>query len=143
MGARGPAPTPTAILEMRGSWRAKQNTDEPVPDVLCKEFMPSSLDDQEQATYREIAEHLINLRVLTVLDWRLLERYVQLYHRLQRALQREDTKHTEIDSLSSQLLRIEQQLGMTPAARSRITSTPKQEQRQDAGAAKYFRKETG
>lgn len=138
MGKRGLAPTPTAILEARGSWRAKINKDEPIPNEISSAFVPDFLTDDEKVTWNDIAPQLINLRVMTNLDWRLLERYCVTYHKWKIAVRKPGAKHSEIDTYASQLLRIEGQLGMTPSSRSSIKTAPKQEEKKDS-ITKYFK----
>lgn len=129
----GPASTPTAILEARGSPKAKWNRNEPIPDKLLFSFIPEFLEKEEIKTWKDIAPKLINLRVMTNLDWRLLERYCVIYHKWQISVRTFDTKHTEIDTYSSQLLRIETQLGMTPSSRSNLRIDKPQEKTNNNG----------
>src|SRR5947209_513230 len=49
MGQRGPAPTPTPILDARGSWRAKGRDGEvqlPVKAPTCPAFLPDEAKDE-------------------------------------------------------------------------------------------------
>jgi len=136
MGLRGPAPTPSSVLENRGSWRAKINDKEPVPELLSKKYVPEFLSKAEKKIWKEVSARLINLGVLTELDWRLLERYCVTYNLWKRAVRNPLSKHTEIDAYATQLLKIEQQLGLTPSSRTRIEkvesdSNNKEEQAQN------------
>jgi hypothetical protein len=51
MGKRGPPPTPTPILQLRGSWRGKLNRDEPQPEPVAPE-KPSWLTTYASHPYR-------------------------------------------------------------------------------------------
>ncbi len=63
MGARGPAPTPTKILEARGSWRAKARAGEltfPVERPEC----PAWLSTEARAEWDRVVERLEGAGVL-------------------------------------------------------------------------------
>lgn len=67
MGARGPAPTPTAILNLRGSWRAKRNQHEPRPRAK-RPKCPPWLDSEAKREWRRLAPELFRLGLLTCVD---------------------------------------------------------------------------
>ena len=140
MGVRGPAPTPSAVLEKRGSWRAKQNRREPRPEP-GRPVCPTWLNKDAKRAWKQLVPLLEAMRVLTKVDRNALARYVETWTRWRRCAQFIE-KHGESypvkDSkdrvlgfkafpqaklsleLSAQLSRLEQQFGMTPAARTRI-----------------------
>jgi P27 family predicted phage terminase small subunit len=68
MGRRGPKPTPTKLLDIRGSWRAKTRPDEPQPPALTKATPPTWLSEKAKLHWKETAPCLIELGLLTVLD---------------------------------------------------------------------------
>src|SRR5580765_2397007 len=74
MGARGPAPTPTAILQLRGSWRAKTRTGEPQPQ-RGKPKCPKSFNREQTTTWRRLCRMLDQMNILTAVDGHQLERY--------------------------------------------------------------------
>lgn len=77
MGQRGPKPTPTKVLEMRGSWRAKKR-DEPGVE-MGKPTMPSYLSVTERQTWRKLTALLERAGLLAKLDGQMLGRYCVLY----------------------------------------------------------------
>ena len=69
MGKRGPPKTPTRILEMKGSWRAKLNPNEPEPKVLTDEDgIPEMLDPSARKFWKFISRQLFANQVLTEAD---------------------------------------------------------------------------
>ena len=82
MGARGPAPTPTAILSARGSWRAKANRDEPRPE-RGKPSCPKSLPKAARALWNKLCRQLDDMGVLAKIDGGQLERYCVYFLRWQ------------------------------------------------------------
>lgn len=80
MGARGPAPTPTAILEMRGSWLAKTRHGEPQPPQ-GKPECPRHLTKPQREVWRRLCRVLSSMCVLTTVDGAQLERYCVYYLR--------------------------------------------------------------
>ena len=74
MGARGPAPTPTAILDMRGSWRAKTRAGEPQPQ-RGSPTAPRNLSKAQKAVFRQIGRILEDMGLATRADGAQLERY--------------------------------------------------------------------
>ncbi len=140
MGGRGPPPTPTNILARRGSWRAQRNPSEPRPEP-GRPRCPRWLDAGAKAAWKHLVPQLDRLGVLTPLDRHALARYCQLWSRWRRAeefLRDQGDTHLVKDAdgrvkgvraypqvrianqLAEQLLRLEQQFGMTPSARSRL-----------------------
>lgn len=74
MGIRGPAPTPTAILEARGSWRAAGRTGEPQPP-RGKPPCPRFLTKPQRKVYHDLCRLLDQMGLLTVADGQQLLRY--------------------------------------------------------------------
>lgn len=140
MGRRGPAPTPTAILRLRGSRLAGQRGDEPRPPRAAP-ARPDWLDDEGRAAWQQLVPMLRRMRVLTKIDGNALARYCQTWVRWRRAeefIARNGEVYTLKDDkgqvrcvmqwpqvsiankLAIQLLRLEQEFGLTPSARTRI-----------------------
>lgn len=142
MGRRGPAPTPTRILELRGSTlvtkrRLKGEPKPPRGRMAC----PDWLDKRAKAVWKQVVPMLIGMGVLTKIDRNALERYCRTYSRWREAEDFID-KHGSVyplkdekgktkcvqqwpqvaiaNKLSIQLTRMEQEFGMTPSARARI-----------------------
>ena len=144
MGRRGPPPTPTDILAMRGSWRAKTRSGEPRPEKSAPR-MPSSLSKEEQTVWRQVMRLLETMGVLARCDGNALRRYVNAYVRWESAakfiaqygetfpIKDADGKvkcfqrfpqATTYAEMHQMMLRIEQEFGLTPAARARLAVTP-------------------
>jgi P27 family predicted phage terminase small subunit len=140
----GPRPTPTRILQLRGSWRAKRNRDEPQPRVE-KPVAPPWLSEDAKKVFEHYAERLHAAGVLTVADEGVLARYADLTAQYQRCAEfigkhgdvhvtrgrpgpnGEEGRPTGIQvfpqaklklALASVLLQLERELGLTPAART-------------------------
>jgi P27 family predicted phage terminase small subunit len=84
MGRRGPAPTPTAILRLRGSPLAKRNRHEP-KGPPGKPRCPEWLDDDAKAAWRHLIPQLDLMGVLTRIDGNALARYCRLWSRWRKA----------------------------------------------------------
>ncbi|MBK8270175.1 MAG: phage terminase small subunit P27 family [Planctomycetes bacterium] len=142
MGRRGPSPTPTPILKLRGSTlvtkkREKAEVRGPAGLPEC----PDWLDSEGQAAWEQIVPLLSAMGILTRIDANALGRYCRLWTRWKKAeefitkngdvypLKAEDGKikclmqFPQVSiamKLAQQLTRLEQEFGMTPSARSRI-----------------------
>ena len=150
MGRRGPPPTPTATLAKRGSWRAKTRAAEPSapsepPDP------PAWLTKPELPIWRDVLAKLSEIGTLSRVDAATIARYVRALLRWRRnsdallALDKEGNPLGEVfairddagklkylqqsphvaivNNLEAQLLRIEQQFGLTPSARASLAIT--------------------
>ena len=147
MGKRGPAKTPTAILQMHGSRVLYDRPDnEPEPDLGIPD-RPEDMSEIAVKVWDQLVVELNSMGVLSVVDWRAIQRYCELFidwKQAQDFIRRNGTTYTitELDdvtgkpkivnvrkfpqvnvrdSLSMQLLRLEQEFGLTPSARARIT----------------------
>ena len=67
MGQRGPQPTPTEILKLRGSWKADERQNELRPDPAMP-TAPHWLSDGAREQWDYYAPMLFNLGVLTLND---------------------------------------------------------------------------
>ncbi len=159
MGRRGPAPTPTEILKLRGSTlvtkrRQKSEAKGPAGKPRC----PDWLDKDGKAMWRQLAPLLDAMGVLTRIDANALARYCRLWSRWRKSEAFLDEKGEMYPlrdekgqvkyfqqwpqvaiahKLALQLTRLEQELGMTPAARSRIRIEKKNDKPRTA-AARHF-----
>lgn len=139
-GFQGKPPVPTAILKMRGSWRAKRRRKEPQPEKR-RPRRPTWLTDKAKAVWNHVVPLLESMSVLTVIDGESLARYCTLTCRWREcedflaknghtyAVKDADGTVTGMASfpqariaqgLSESLLRLEQHFGMTPSSRARI-----------------------
>lgn len=143
MGARGPKPLPSAVKLARGTYRADRAAhNEAAP--LGKPSCPSWLTDKDaRAEFRRVVKMLLDMGLVGAADSNLIVRYCVAWVRWRRIVQtlasnpgaevatykdeqgkvksmQVSALHSVARSLSDELSRAEQQLGMTPSARSRI-----------------------
>ena len=158
MGHRGPPPTPSNVLKLRGSWRGSRNPAEPTPEP-GRPRCPKWLDPYAKAAWRRLVPQLEAMGVLTKADGHALSRYCVLWGRWRKAeefLQSRGDSYLAKDSdgnvkglrpypqvrmagqLAEQLLRLEQQFGLTPSARTRI-EVPHQARQQDDDHRRYLK----
>ena len=152
MGQRGPAPTPTATLEARGSWRAKTRKDEPVAEG--KPRCPEWLTGDAKKAWRKLMPALHQAGLAGEIDRHALARYCQLWARwceLEQFIAERGTVYPvknkdgeavdmkefphvgRASKLADQLLKLEQQFGMTPAARAALAQPDKSSDEQSQG----------
>ena len=144
MGQRGPRPTPSAILKLRGTARGDRIRNEPQP-VEGIPRCPSWLDTQAKGVWKQIVPQLKQMGVLARIDGNALTRYCQFFARWKKA-EEFIAKHGEVyplkdeqgklkclvqvpqvaiaHKLGAALTRLEQEFGMTPSSRSRIQVQP-------------------
>ena len=144
MGKRGPRPLPTAVLQARGSRRAKANKLEPEPPAGLPEC-PDWLSDDAKAVWSQITPILQKMGVLTIADgnalaryctalaqWREAEMFLQKYGLTYPVKSGNGTvkcffqwpQVAIVQKLSLVLTRLEQEFGLTPSARTRIEIDP-------------------
>ena len=137
MGKRGPPPTPTAILEDRGSWRAKLNRNEMKPKA-GEPKPPKALKGEALAEWRRVVKELAPTRVLTRADRSALVMYCQTWANAQDAAAKIAADGTVIlqpngypgpnpylkvfNEANRICMRLLQEFGLTPSARARIPS---------------------
>jgi len=142
--ARGRQPTPTSILKLRGSWRAKTRPHEPQPPAL-RPACPQWLDGEARTLWKHLTPQLVELGVLTLLDRNALTRYVVAWtewktcreslaahgsfynvYSQEGLLLRVRTHPLAVRELqlSRHLLELEQQFGMTPSGRAKLGAVP-------------------
>jgi len=84
MGLRGPAPTPTRILALRGSNRAgRDNSAEPSPAVELPPA-PEWLSEEAKKAYAAVGDRLVAVGVVTALDGETLALFSIAWARLRR-----------------------------------------------------------
>lgn len=142
MGTRGPQPTPTAILKLRGSKRERyERKGEPQPAEGRPEH-PDGLSRPAAEVWKQVCSLLNDMGVLAVSDGAQLERYACMYvlwRRVRDVIDRYDTPDklevawgdrdsrnalrtamAEARQLDTHLKQIEANYGLTPSARARI-----------------------
>jgi len=141
MGRRGPKPTPTPILKLRGTLREGRSRGEPIPHKDMPEC-PDWIDEEGKHAWAEIVPILKQMGVLTKIDRNALTRYCQTWSRWKKAelfIQKNGEVYTLKDdagkikiiqqfpqvSIANKagqaLTKLEAEFGMTPSSRSRIT----------------------
>lgn len=171
MGRRGPKPTPTAILKMRGSKRGEQNRLEPKPERRQQIKSPKFLSEEGRAVWKRVFPIVRNMQVMTIADVNSLGKYCDCFaqwEKLAKFLQENGHTYTvyQIDSkgnptdsihfvrkfpeadlymkLTGSLTVQEQAFGLTPSARTRLTTTvpyttPKHEAEQEEEKPRLLR----
>ena len=142
MGKRGPAKTPTAILEKRGSWLAKTRTDEPqfedgIPE--CPDWLrPEAKEAWERLIPRLAAvpgllkavdENALSRYCQTWAKWRECENFLAKHADTYTIKGRNDkvtgvAQHPQVNTaikLDAALFAMEKQFGMTASARAGLT----------------------
>lgn len=163
MGKRGPAPTPTAILRNRGSWRANANRREPKAPP-GRPACPVRISEGAKKAWRSLVPILDGMGVLSKVDRNSLTRYCVTWDLWCKAVEfvnehgtshvvRAWNKHTQqmevtgnkafqqardIPKYSTILAQLEQQFGLTPSARARIEVDPHGDEKEEEGKIKFF-----
>lgn len=151
MGRRGPPPTPTKILQMRGSWRGDTREGEPEPppfEAACPDYL-LPLAKEAWAT---VSQQLATMGVIGATDANVLARYCQVFA-LWRETQEHIAEHGQVQSgehgdsihpmaalgikYGEQLTRLEGILGLSPAARANLAKKPEAKDADD----KFFGKD--
>ena len=147
---RNKSKTPTAILAMRGSWRAtSREKTEPTPPTgtpVKPDWISSANVPSEQAIWDHVVDDLDQIGTLAQTDGRTIARYCVVLHYWLRAKSYID-RHGETIAvhdddgnviksvhrpeaqtfrhLLPELLRIEREFGLTPSSRAGLTVAPK------------------
>ncbi len=144
MGQRGPRPTPTEVLRLRGSPRADLNRNEPKP---AKEPPPKPdwLGDEAAEVWDDMVPRLMATRVLTTIDGNALARYAEHFVQWKKAtafVRKHGVSYAIKDGngrtkalgqfpevalmhkASATLARLEAEFGLTPSSRTRINVAP-------------------
>lgn len=165
----GPPPTPTETLRLRGSWRANKRRAEPRPDSGAP-TCPAWLKGKARAEWKRLCPQLQAMGVLCKIDrnalmrychmsacWRAAEEWLAEHgetYPVKKVVRGKDGRDKVVGigmraypqvkiahDLADQLLRLEQQFGLTPSARTRI-AVDKHEVKD--GKARFFeRQQTG
>lgn len=144
MGSRGPQPTPTSILNLRGSWRGKARKGEPRPEEGSPDT-PKHLTKVQKQVWTKLCDMLDAMGLLTTADgwqleryavylvrWRLIEsaslKFATDENTLSAALLKDESRTIvrnlwrESHLLDAALKQIESQFGLSPASRTRISA---------------------
>lgn len=143
MGRRGPARAAKEILKLRGSKRAKRRESAPDADGR-RPRRPQWLTGEGRAVWDRLVKRLEQMGVLDSVDREALARYCTLWVRWREAEKELKSGEAVIESttkegnpylqqspwvgiankLAVELRRLEQEFGMTPAARARVEVKP-------------------
>ena len=165
MGSRGPRPTPTPLLQLRGSRRGSANPNEPQPIGYSEPPPPPAwLLDNAQREWSRVVAALIVCRVLRPVDEQVLAAYCQAYARWREAdewltengstvvLRDKDGLVKYVQQVPqvaisraerTAMLKAAAELGLTPAARSRVRADFTDEAPADPLEALLQRKQSG
>ena len=154
MGARGPCPTPTAVLEARGSTvPGRRRTGEPRPPVEAP-GCPSWLSREARAEWRRVVAELERMGVIAKADRAALTVYceawgdfVALRAEIDRRIKAAGPGGYDVvisagllnakNKTADRLVRAAQQFGLTPAARARVRTEEQGDG--DRGKDRFFR----
>ena len=146
MGTRGPVPTPTRKLGLRGSWRAATRPGEPTPEPKAPP-KPAGMDEKAALVWDAIVPQLEAAGMLARFDGATFGRYCELstvWDDTLAFLRKSGHAHPVKNArgevtgvraypqmrmllqLHEVLLRVEAHYGMTPASRSRMVVEPPQ-----------------
>ncbi len=138
MGRRGPAPTPSRILELRGSWRAGKRGNEPRPPVEAPSC-PTWLSREARAEWKRIVPALSGMGILAKADRACLTAHCVAWARLVMAARQIEAEGLTYKSDSGQIKKhplaaiaheaaaevraFAAEFGLSPAGRARIHVT--------------------
>jgi P27 family predicted phage terminase small subunit len=150
MGQRGPAPTPTKVLEMRGSWRAGEREGEPKPEAKVPDC-PDWLSDDGKAEWFRVATLLNAIGLIAEMYLMPLALYcsaVSDFKQYQKIIEEEGATFTTEKGYVGQhpavamrnnawdrVLKAAKEFGMTPSA---ISSTKANKKETNDGKGKKF-----
>lgn len=139
MGKRGPKPTPTAILKLRGSIIAPRRSDRELKAELPEP--PAVVEGRSLEVWNEIAPMLYSLGVITKRDRFALARYCITYAEWEAAVDigrkygptitvkdkagnpvglKMNPQIRDARTLAMLLMKLEAEFGMTPASRAGV-----------------------
>lgn len=144
MGRRGPVPQSNFLKLLRGNpGKRPLNMSGPEPDAPCDLAPPEWLDECGKQVWQQLAHHLVSMGLLTLVDvfafarycdmsseWRALasrKGELGLTYTIEKRNQfgeiiatqyKERPEHSMMLKLSAELLRMEREFGLTPAART-------------------------
>lgn len=135
----GLAPTPTKLLEMRGSWRAKTRTDE--PEAVGSLHRPAWLSAAGKKQWNHIAPLVEAMRIGSEVDsfslatlCDSLAQYIEITQRINESgiiitdSATQSVKPNPLfqaqDAAWARVYKMAQQFGLTPASRAKVKVNP-------------------
>lgn len=155
MGKRGPKPTPTRILQGRGSWRAKSRGPEPtVPEGVPE--IPPGLREDAAEVWETVTAQLQEMGILGRCDGNALERYcnaIMKYRECEEILEKEGVTYERYNlngdvlvkerpevkiaaKLSEECRKLENAFGLNPSARTGLCVTKPSDTKENRGKRK-------
>ena len=136
VGRRGPAKTPSKVLTARGSWRGvKRVKSQPKPDDKAPRC-PAWLSAKARVAWKTLIPKLTEMGVIGTCDRNALARYCDFFVRWRAAADLGDMDVAL--KISTHLLRIEQQFGLTPSARASL-AVPDKKPKSAQGKGRFFK----
>lgn len=124
MGKRGPKPTPTNVLKLRGSWRANRPNEPIPPDADIQP--PKWLTKPGREVWGQMAPLCLSMGTLTAADVNRFARYCNAQGAYQADPESYDA--TQFASLTASLAKYEAQFGLGPADRANLKVERREEQ---------------
>ena len=155
MAKRGPKPTPSKVLKLRGSWLLNNRKDEPQPESGAPSC-PSWVGTIGKREWKRITKQLEPLGLLTELDRVALALYCQAYDdyvTAKKEMDKEDMRPVVktanynyvqnpmvgvMNKAWQRVLKAAAEFGLTPSARTRI-SVPEGATKRKDGKTRFFR----
>lgn len=150
MGHRGPQPTPTPILQARGSWRAGERSGE-IQFETKAPTCPAWLSPEAKAEWRRQMKQLTLAGLVQSVDRSAMAVYCEAWGEFVLAVDQiqQRTARGEIgldvcvklirlkNAAAERVIRLADRFGFSPAARARIKSPPREEGK-PSGKARFF-----
>ena len=128
MAGKGPAKTPTATLEKRGSRLVNDRKDEPVYNGIVSLRMPLGLGYHGKKVWNRLLPMLANQGVLTEVDIAGFERYCFMWQAWKDLAKEKPLDINKLMKIESGFSKLEQQFGLTPASRPNVKATKKNDE---------------
>lgn len=151
MGARGPQPTPTSTLKLRGSWRGETRDGEPATEVAAPSA-PEWLNGEARAEWDRVVPELIGRQTLSRADRGVLALYCHAWAEFVQTSSLVDEQGYTITTTTGEiinpvvvvmnkaaerLLKTADRFGLSPAAKARVRAdAPQEKQKSTLGGFK-------
>lgn len=148
----GPAPTPSAILQARGSWRGQRKEEPELP--VKAPGAPSWLSAEAKAEWRRQAKHLEVMGTIAEADRAMLALYCQAWAEFvetNKTIEEEGMTCTTDkgyvlpnplvairNAAAERLVKLAAQFGFSPAARTRVRGGKKKKDEAKDGKGRFF-----
>ncbi len=157
MGRRGPQPTPTKILKMRGSWRGDRRGDE-LKAPKERPRRPRSLRREAARVWNQLLPQLEQMKIVSTVDKQALGRYCQAvakYWEAEKVLELNGSTYHTYDKqgstivndrpevarsakLSEECRKLENLFGLNPAARASFAPVKASDEDENRGKSRFF-----